>query len=117
MSVLSRHRTIPSQRTSGEPVALEPASTRRSGKASTTGPSRTAFLVSVGALITAAAVGATALVVAQDDPVSSPRTVDRPFDSEVHRDAAAAARGGTAADVATSEAQRDAAAAARHASR
>lgn len=93
------------------------APTQPSDQAPTPGPSRTAILVSGALLVAAAAVGATAYVAAQDDPASPAETVELPFNSEVQRDRATAARGGTAAAAADTEAQRDAAAAARHDSR
>lgn len=120
MSVLSRHRTIPSPRTSDDAVidldapALRPSSEPASSNPSSN-PSRTLLLLSGAAVFAAAAVGTTVYVLADDAP-SPTRTVDLPFSSELKRDAAAAARNGAAAAVAKSEAQRDAAAAARHAS-
>jgi hypothetical protein len=114
MSVLSRHRTLPSQRTAGEGVARKAAPTQPSDEATTTGPSRTALLVSGAVLVAAATVGATSYVIAQNDSASPAGTVDLPFDSEVQRDRAAAGRGRTAAAPADTEAQRDAAAASRN---
>lgn len=117
MSVLSRHRTIPSPRTSGEDAARMAAPTQPSDQALTPGPSRTAILVSGAALVAAATVGVTAYVIAHDAPARPAETVELPFNSELQRDRATAARGETAGATADTEAQRDAAAAARHASR
>ncbi len=116
MSVLSRQHAIPFPRNSREHVALDAARSQHSGTAST-GPSRTALLISAAMLVAAATVGVTTYVLAQDNPASPSGTVELPFHSEVQRDRATAARGGTAEAVARTEAQRDAAAAARHASR
>ena len=118
MSVLSRHRTVPSPRTSGGDAARLVAPTQPSEQAPTPGPSRTAIFVSGAVLVAAAAAGATTYILAQNDSASPAERVELPFNSEVQRDRATAARGGTGgAAAADTEAQRDAAAAARHASR
>lgn len=92
MSVLSRHSTIPSPRTSDDAVIdLDAAAPRPSSEPSSPNPSRTLLLLSGAAVITAAAVGTTVYVLA-DDSSSPTRTVELPISSELQRDAAAAAR-------------------------
>ena len=117
MSVLSKHHTIPAQR-SGERIDLDAPAPRRSGTpvAAPRDSRRLALLLAAGAVVVAAGIGTAAYVVLDDDAgTATTTTVD--IQSENRRDAATAARNEANAGTAATEAQRDAAAAARHASK